>query len=249
MNSPEPFIQATRQSSQTKQFAQHWSILCLLLAPLAFFGYRYIAEHVSIFTGAILYYTYSIPVVYLPALVFLGLMFFIQKKFFFSELNFIGNFALKDLACGVAAVTILYVGVYLTAHLIGNAREPSMILLYALKTDSQIVILLISLLLLPPIVEELLYRHFILTSMPVLRGKVVPLISILITSSLFSMVHKYEYLLTYASLFLVGIIFGAARVRSKGLLLPIILHMYAIGFVLLGDQVVKHIEIAQQLSQ
>ncbi|PMV86802.1 hypothetical protein C1X35_25745 [Pseudomonas sp. FW306-1C-G01A] len=249
LNSPEYFNPTTNQNLKSNRFAEHWSILCLLLAPLAYFGYRYIADHVSVLAGAMLYYAYSIPIVYAPALVFLGMMFFIQKKVLFRELTLVGNFCWKDLVYGLSAVTILYVAVYLTAHLLGNPREPSMVLLYAFKTNSQIAILLFTVLLLPPIVEELLYRHFILTSVPVFKGKVTPALAILITAALFSLVHKYEYQLTYISLFLVGIIFGVARVRSKGLLLPIMLHMYAIGFVLLGDQVAKHIEIAQQLGR
>ncbi|PMZ30588.1 hypothetical protein C1X25_35940, partial [Pseudomonas sp. GW247-3R2A] len=65
-----------------------------------------------------LYYAYSIPIVYAPALVFLGMMFFIQKKVLFRELTLVGNFCWKDLVYGLSAVTILYVAVYLTAHLL-----------------------------------------------------------------------------------------------------------------------------------
>lgn len=52
----------------------------------------------------------------------------------------------------------------------------------------------------------------------------------LITSLLFVAVHMQQYLnlLTLAEIFLVGLITSAARTRSSGLLLPILLHMEAI---------------------
>ena len=242
LNSSSTYDQISRNNKAF--FARHWSPLCLLLAPAMYFAYRYIADHVSILTGAILYYAYSVPVVYFPALILLGLAFFIQKKAFFQELFLIGRFTRKDLAIGLSAVTILYVAVFTAAHYIGNPREPSMVSLYQFKTDYQVAVLLISILILPPIVEELLYRHFILTALPVFKDRFTAILAILLTAMLFAWVHKYEYTLTYVSLFLVGIIFGVARVHSKGMLLPILLHSYAIGFVLLSDQVVKLVDVS-----
>ncbi len=50
----------------------------------------------------------------------------------------------------------------------------------------------------------------------------------LITSLLFVAAHsQYKNLLTLAELFLVGLITSAARIRSGGLLLPVLLHMEA----------------------
>ncbi|MCR1266992.1 CPBP family intramembrane metalloprotease [Escherichia coli] len=50
----------------------------------------------------------------------------------------------------------------------------------------------------------------------------------LITSLLFVAAHsQYQNLLTLAELFLVGLITSVARIRSGGLLLPVLLHMEA----------------------
>jgi membrane protease YdiL (CAAX protease family) len=241
-------LRPTKPYPKHRIFAKRWSVISVLLASLAYFGYRYIADHVAAVAGATLYYSYSVPTIYGPALMFLVAIFIVEKRILFHELSFVGNFSKRDLALGLAAVTCLYTAVYLAADYLGNPREPSMVLLYSFKSTFQITILVLTLLILPPIVEELLYRHFILTSVPVFKGKVTAACSILITSALFSYAHNYVYQLTYISLFLVGIILGIARVHSKGLLLPILLHMYAIGYVLLCDQVVKHMEVANQIG-
>ncbi|WP_224771669.1 CPBP family intramembrane glutamic endopeptidase, partial [Citrobacter freundii] len=56
----------------------------------------------------------------------------------------------------------------------------------------------------------------------------------LITSLLFAAVHmQYQNLLTLAEMFLVGLITSAARIRSGGLLLPVLLHMEATALGLL----------------
>ncbi|EBD2439002.1 CPBP family intramembrane metalloprotease [Salmonella enterica] len=56
----------------------------------------------------------------------------------------------------------------------------------------------------------------------------------LITSLLFAAVHmQYQNLLTLAEMLLVGLITSAARIRSGGLLLPVLLHMEATALGLL----------------
>nr|WP_269966630.1 CPBP family intramembrane glutamic endopeptidase [Klebsiella pneumoniae]VXR48205.1 CAAX amino terminal protease self- immunity [Klebsiella pneumoniae] len=56
----------------------------------------------------------------------------------------------------------------------------------------------------------------------------------LITSLLFVAAHsQYQNLLTTAELFPVGLITSAARIRSGGLLLPVLLHMEATALGLL----------------
>ncbi len=76
----------------------------------------------------------------------------------------------------------------------------------------------------------LVYRRWI-APLPVvgqLRNVGVPWLGALITSLLFVAAHsQYQNLLTLAELFLVGVITSAARIRSGGLLLPVLLHMEA----------------------
>ncbi|MCH6700972.1 hypothetical protein BED06_21715 [Escherichia coli] len=81
----------------------------------------------------------------------------------------------------------------------------------------------------------LVYRRWI-APLPVvgqLRNVGVPwlvgaMAVVLITSLLFVAAHsQYQNLLTLAELFLVGLITSVARIRSGGLLLPVLLHMEA----------------------
>ena len=117
-----------------------------------------------------------------------------------------------------------------------------MVSLYQSKTDIQVVILVASLLLLPPIVEELAFRHFILSTLPFNSSVWISWTAVTATALLFVYAHSYIYLTTNLLIFAVAMIFGIARVRSGGLLLPIGLHAYAIAFGLVCNQVVAYWE-------
>ncbi|WP_241264857.1 CPBP family intramembrane glutamic endopeptidase, partial [Klebsiella pneumoniae] len=79
----------------------------------------------------------------------------------------------------------------------------------------------------PPLNEETLFRGIMLN---VFRSRYcwTMWLGALITSLLFVAAHsQYQNLLTLAELFLVGLITSVARIRSGGLLLPVLLHMEA----------------------
>ncbi|WP_169782574.1 CPBP family intramembrane glutamic endopeptidase, partial [Escherichia coli] len=76
-----------------------------------------------------------------------------------------------------------------------------------------------------PLNEETLFRGIMLN---VFRSRYcwTMWLGALITSLLFVAAHsQYQNLLTLAELFLVGLITSVARIRSGGLLLPVLLHM------------------------
>jgi uncharacterized protein len=117
-----------------------------------------------------------------------------------------------------------------------------MVNLYQFKTDIQVVVLVVSLILLPPIVEELAFRHFILSAFPFNANVRVTWIAVIATALLFANVHQYIYPTTQVLMFAVAMIFGYARVQSGGLLLPIGLHAYAIALALAGNEIVAYVE-------
>jgi len=185
---------------------------------------------------------YPIPVFYGPALVFLGAMFLMHKRFCFPDISFAGTSNRKSAVIGVIAVTVVYLATYVAAYLLGQPREPSMVSLYQSKTDIQVVWMVVSLLALPPIVEELAFRHFILSTLPFNASAWISWVAVTATALFFVYAHSYIYLTTNLLIFAVAMIFGLARIRSGGLLLPIGLHAYAIAFGLTCNQVAAYLE-------
>ena len=186
--------------------------------------------------------SYPVLVFFGPALGFLGIMFMMHKRLFFPDISFAGTFSRKSIVGGVVAVTILYLATYAAASLLGQPREPSMVNLYQFKTDMQVMVLLASLILLPPVVEELAFRHFILSTLPFNASAWICWVALTTTALLFVYLHSYIYLTTNLLIFSLAMIFGFARVRSGGLLLPIVLHAYSIGFGLTCNQIAAYLE-------
>ena len=221
-------------------FATRWGLV-LLLGPLVYMLYRAMQPLALALFGLPIAMAYPIPVFYGPALVFLGSMFLLHKRFF-ADIPFVGTCSRKSAVGGVIAVSAVYVATYVAAYLLGQPREPSMVSLYQFKTDTQLVVLVISLLVLPPIVEELAFRHFILSTLPFNASVSISRVAVTATALFFVYAHGYIYLTTKLLIFAVAMIFGFARVRSGGLLLPIGLHAYAIAFGLVCNQVVACLE-------
>nr|WP_080398351.1 CPBP family intramembrane glutamic endopeptidase [Burkholderia pseudomallei] len=93
----------------------------------------------------------------------------------------------------------------------------------------------------PPIVEELAFRHFLLSVLPFRANRIAASIAVVATALYFSHVHDYQYWTTDAEIFLVGVLLAIARIRSNGLLLPVALHAYAIAVALLLDLALRHL--------
>lgn len=95
----------------------------------------------------------------------------------------------------------------------------------------------LALILLVPIVEEVLYRHFLLGVIGFQIPYPLQIFMVVIVSILFSMQHhQYVNMTTNFQIFLLGVIFGYARMISGGLALPLYLHSLAIASGLLLNE-------------
>lgn len=186
---------------------------------------------------------YSVPVYYGPAALLLLSLFALHRRFFYPDLRFVGNVRLIDVARGMLVVSSLYVVTYGVALYLRQPREPSMVMLYILKTPAENVVMVISLLVLPPIVEELAFRHFLLSVLPFKASHWIASIAMVTTALFFAFQHRqYVYVTSYLLLFALGVAFARARIRSGGMVLPIALHGYAIGFALVCDQLFANLQ-------
>jgi uncharacterized protein len=211
------------------------------LGLLVFWAYRQINPLIVRQFEPWTQFHYGIPVYYGPAALLLLSLFALHRRLFHPDLRFVGNVCRIDAARGMLVVSSLYVVTYGVALYLRQPRELSMVMLYSLKTPAENVVMVISLLVLPPIVEELAFRHFLLSVLPFKANRGIAAIAIVATALFFAFQHRqYAYMTSYLLLFALGVVFARARIRSGGMVLPIALHTYAIGFALICDQVVAH---------
>jgi uncharacterized protein len=229
----------------TDAFARNWRWI-VLLGPLVYGAYRLlelvllpvVVVHFELMPVAAAY-----PIIfgYGPAFVFLAGMFYVHRRLVFPDIQFVGSVNRRDVAVGVAMVTLVYLLGYGLALLSHQPREPIMAALFQSKTLLQIVVMIGSVLLLPPLVEELAFRHFLLSLFPFRANWRVATVAVCATALYFSHVHAYQYWTTNMTIFLVGVIFGIARIRSNGMVLPTMLHAYAIALSLAMDQLMARL--------
>jgi len=221
-------------------FATRWG-LALFFGPLVYATYWAMKPWAAGLFGLSARTAYPFLVLLGPALIFLGAMFFAHKRLF-PDIRFVGFCNRKNVAYGVLAVTVAYLATYLSTYLMGQPREPIMVNLYQSRTGIELAVFVASLMVLPPIVEELAFRHFILSTLPFNANVWTAWLAVVATALFFVCAHRYIYLTTNLLIFAVGVIFGLARVRSGGLLLPIGLHAYAIALGLACDRAAAYLE-------
>ncbi|WP_157825354.1 CPBP family intramembrane glutamic endopeptidase [Rahnella sp. AA] len=85
--------------------------------------------------------------------------------------------------------------------------------------------LILTLLVIAPIGEEIVFRGFFLQAFLLWGGKVASA-GIVISAAFFTMIHwQYSDPVTFVSLFMIAVLLAYARIKSGGLMLPVILHM------------------------
>ncbi len=142
--------------------------------------------------------------------------------------TFRGNDLRRPLRVGAISVFAVYMLCGLLVAVLGLPREAFMAELFAGLTTWQTLIKLASLMILAPITEELMMRHYALRLFPYERSHLWKWVSVLATSALFTSLHtQYGNWPTLALIFAVGCILALARIASGGLRVPILLHMFA----------------------
>lgn len=160
-------------------------------------------------------------------LVYLLCVFLVYRRWI-APLPVVGQLRNVDVSWLVGAMAVVYVSEFLLGKALALPVEPFMTKLFADKSIPDVILTLLTIFILAPLNEETLFRGIMLN---VFRSRYswTMWLGALITSLLFVAVHmqQYQNLLTLVGIFLVGLITSAARIRSGGLLLPVLLHMEA----------------------
>lgn len=135
-------------------------------------------------------------------------------------------------------IAIYVVGTSLDVGL-GYGRETFMVSFLGGLSAWEKVLCLVLLLALPPISEELLYRHFLMRLFP-LHRRFWQWVAILSTSALFMLMHsQYTHWPTFALIGALAILFAYTRVRTGGIFVPVLLHSFAEVCGMLSDTILS----------
>ena len=203
---------------------QYLQFMLVMLAAWGIsWGARFVMEQAVLLYGSGKNYLFFSPG---TVLMYLLCVFLVYRRWI-APLPVVGQLRNVGVPWLVGAMAVVYVGVFLLGKALALPAEPFMTKLFADKSIPDVILTLLTIFILAPLNEETLFRGIMLN---VFRSRYcwTMWLGALITSLLFVAAHsQYQNLLTLAELFLVGLITSVARIRSGGLLLPVLLHMEA----------------------
>ncbi|MCF5469938.1 CPBP family intramembrane glutamic endopeptidase [Pseudomonas syringae] len=205
----------------------------LLIGPAVYVIYRQLVKLLMKHTPYTTLIAYDIPILYGPPAALLVMTLFLQKRFN-PHLSLLGTIKSRHLVIGLTSVAIAYavsIGISIS---LGLGRELTMQGLGLGKSEPQFLLMILSLLVLPPIVEEIIFRHFILGILPFKNNIYIAISAVIMSAVFFMYAHfkSYSFWPTHALMLSLGLIFAVARIQSGGLSLPVILHSSAVAIAL-----------------
>lgn len=200
--------------------------------------YRALVGYLAANVGYFSLLKYPITILYGSSAIFLCTAFWLlnRKKPLLPQI--IGTTTKQHWVIGMVSVAVCYGLTYAITIYLGYGRENVMKSLGWGMNTNQYWLLMASIVVLPPIVEELAFRHFLMTALPIEAAKWIGWFAIVLTATWFWHVHSaYNYWPTKALMFAMGLVLGWARFATGGLLLPVALHSMAEVIALVGDAV------------
>ncbi|WP_438765353.1 lysostaphin resistance A-like protein [Kushneria sp. TE3] len=179
---------------------------------------------------------YGFAVILAPSLLLMLAGFWAWRRWFSAQPTLVGRFTWGDLARGIGLVLLIQGLAAAVSVWLDMAPEAFMVSLYDGKTTLQIAIMVGCVLIWAPFIEELAFRHFLIARIddqP--RGWRVALL-VVFSALCFAGLHmiQYHHLLTFVALFGWGLVLGYYRWRTRGLLLPMLLHAFVSAIGLAG---------------
>ncbi|MFC0337544.1 CPBP family intramembrane glutamic endopeptidase [Kushneria avicenniae] len=179
---------------------------------------------------------YGFAVLLAPSLLLMLAGFWAWRRWFSPQPTIIGHFTARDVVRGIALVLLIQGLIAVVSVWMNMAPEAFMTSLYDGKSALQSVIMVICVLIWAPIIEELAFRHFLIARLDdQSRGwRMAGLVGF--SALCFAGLHmvQYHHLLTFVALFCWGLVLGYYRWRTRGLLLPMLLHALISSIGLVG---------------
>ena len=208
----------------------------LLIGPAVYVIYRQLVKILMENTPYLTLIAYDVPILYGPPAILLVAVLLLQKRLRPHD-RLLGTVKRRYLVIGLVSVLAAYAASIGGSIFLGFGRELSMQGLGFGKSEPQYLLMIISLLILPPIVEEIAFRHFILGMLPFKHNLLVATVAVTLSSILFMYAHlgRYDYWPTHALMLTLGVIFSVARIQTGGLLLPVVLHSAAVAIAVTAN--------------
>lgn len=139
----------------------------------------------------------------------------------------LGHNAGPALLVGVPLILVAYAVTTVLDVTLGFGREPFMENLLSTFSTTQIILFISMLIVLPPLSEELLYRHFLIRLFPA-TNRSWRWVAVIAVAAVFTLTHgQYKNWPSFLLLGCLGVIFGVARIATGGLVAPVLLHSFA----------------------
>lgn len=188
--------------------------LALTIDSFFLFSKRVVTDSFLLFLAAMGGMVFVVPFV-------LGIIKFKQGAIMREYLS-LNGFRLATLMLSIVTFIVLYLSIGVLTELLGAKETPDFMLNLEYPTLLSKMLLVIAVVVAAPIVEEVVFRGFLLkgfaNSFLGVHGAVV------LTSLLWAVIHgQYEFIYLFM-IFLIGIVFGYARVMTNSLYIPMIMH-------------------------
>ena len=172
-------------------------------------------------TNSFLLFLSSIGGVLLTVPIVLGIA-KLKKGSILKEYFSLNGFKLKTLGFWILVFIVLQVATGFLIDSLGAKEIPDFMMNLKYPTCMEKILLLVAVVVAAPIVEEVVFRGFLLkgftNSFIGMHG------AVLITSALWAVIHMQYEIAYLIAIFLIGLVFGYARLLTNSLYIPMIMH-------------------------
>lgn len=179
---------------------------------------------------------YGFAVILAPSLILMLAGFRAWRRWCSPGPRFIGHFTRRDVARGVGLVLLVQALAAIISVWLDMAPEAFMTSLYDGRSPFENLVMVVCVLVWAPVIEELAFRHFLIARIDAQRRGWRAGLLIVFSALCFAGLHmiQYHHLLTFVALFGWGLVLGYYRWRTRGLLLPMLLHASVSSIGLVG---------------
>ncbi len=156
----------------------------------------------------------------------------LKKGSVVKEYFSLNGFSTKTLGLSIVTFIVLYIAIGLFIDALGAKEIPDFMMNLEYPTLMSKILLLIAVVFAAPIVEELIFRGFLLKGFSKTFMGVHG--AIIITSALWAVIHMQYEMAYIVAIFFIGIVFGYARIKTNSLFIPMIMHGFMNLWSMLG---------------
>ncbi|CAA6813761.1 MAG: Unknown protein [uncultured Sulfurovum sp.] len=156
----------------------------------------------------------------------------LKKGSILKEYFSLNGFTAKTLGFSVLVFILLYIAIGLLIEAMGAKEIPDFMMNLEYPSLWTKIALLIAVVVAAPIVEEVVFRGFLLKGFSQtfmgIHG------AVFVTSALWAVIHLQYEMVYMLMIFLIGLVFSYARIQTNSLYIPILMHSLMNLFAMLG---------------